>query len=166
MPGFRAHTGRPGLGAFPSFRFATFSEALKPVLRSKGFCWVDSEPFRAGAFRCASRNINPLLSNDFRVCEVNEWSHAGRSLSVLPKAGWQLLSLRRAIALQIQDWWWSVLKPDQLHFQVSPASQLEPRSVGSASIGSQATLAPRASSNELEGTNGRYVWHMWPWGRI
>ncbi|CAK9074040.1 unnamed protein product [Durusdinium trenchii] len=52
--------------------------ALKPVLRSKGFSWVDSEPFR-----------------------VNEWSHAGRSLSVIP-----------------QDWWWSVLKPDQLNFQI------------------------------------------------
>lgn len=52
--------------------------AFKPILRSKGFCWVDSEPFR-----------------------VNEWSHAGRSLSVLP-----------------EDWWWSVLKPDQLNFQI------------------------------------------------
>jgi len=57
---------------------ADIKEALKPVLRSKGFSWVDSEPFR-----------------------VNEWSHAGRSLSVLP-----------------QDWWWSVLKPDQLNFQI------------------------------------------------
>ena len=24
-------------------------KALKPILRSKGFCWVDSEPFRASA---------------------------------------------------------------------------------------------------------------------
>ena len=26
------------------------AEALKPILRSKGFCWVESEPFRAAAF--------------------------------------------------------------------------------------------------------------------
>ncbi|CAE8601070.1 unnamed protein product, partial [Polarella glacialis] len=52
--------------------------AMRPVLRSKGFCWVDSEPLK-----------------------VHEWSHAGRTLTVLPK-----------------DWWWSVLEPDQLNFQV------------------------------------------------
>jgi len=52
---------------------------LKPILRSKGFCWVNSDPLKR-----------------------HEWAHAGRSLSVLPK-----------------DWWWSVLKEDQMHFQVS-----------------------------------------------
>jgi len=52
---------------------------LKPVLRSKGFCWVDGDPL-----------------------QMHEWAHAGRTLSVLPK-----------------DWWWSVLKEDQLKFQVS-----------------------------------------------
>lgn len=68
------------------------AEVLKPVLRSKGFCWVDSEPLR-----------------------VNEWSHAGRSLSVLPKAIESLRGHRSR-----QDWWWSVLKPDQLNFQICP----------------------------------------------
>lgn len=53
--------------------------AMKPVLRSKGFCWIDSEPLK-----------------------MNEWAHAGRTLTVLPKT-----------------WWWSVLEPDQLKFQVS-----------------------------------------------
>mmetsp|Transcript_45667 Transcript_45667/g.127071 ORF Transcript_45667/g.127071 Transcript_45667/m.127071 type:complete len:387 (-) Transcript_45667:81-1241(-) len=52
--------------------------ALKPVLRSKGFCWVDSDPLK-----------------------MHEWAHAGRTLSVLPT-----------------DWWWSVLKEDQLKFQI------------------------------------------------
>lgn len=52
---------------------------MKPVLRSKGFCWIDSEPLK-----------------------INEWAHAGRTLSVSPKT-----------------WWWSVLEPDQLNFQVS-----------------------------------------------
>lgn len=52
---------------------------LKPILRSKGFCWVDGPEF----------------------LRVHEWSHAGRTLTVLPK-----------------DWWWSVLEPDQLNFQV------------------------------------------------
>lgn len=52
--------------------------ALKPVLRSKGFCWVDSAPL-----------------------QVHEFSHAGRTLTVLPK-----------------EWWWSVLREDQLNFQV------------------------------------------------
>jgi len=52
---------------------------LKPVLRSKGFCWTDSDPLK-----------------------VHEWAHAGRTLSLLPT-----------------DWWWSVLKEDQLKFQIS-----------------------------------------------
>lgn len=51
---------------------------MKPVLRSKGFCWVDSDPLK-----------------------MHEWAHAGRTLSLLPV-----------------DWWWSVLKEDQLRFQV------------------------------------------------
>lgn len=52
---------------------------LLPVLRSKGFCWVDSDPLK-----------------------VQEWSHAGRTFT-----------------LQSQDWWWGVLREDQLQFQVS-----------------------------------------------
>jgi len=39
--------------------------AMKPVLRSKGFCWVDSDPLK-----------------------MHEWAHAGRTLSVLPKDWW------------------------------------------------------------------------------
>ena len=92
------------------------SQALKPVLRSKGFSWVDSEPFRVGhlvfqqqhgeCFRwwCVRHmRWNETTTKDllWQQTEVNEWSHAGRSLSVLP-----------------QDWWWSVLKPDQLNFQI------------------------------------------------
>eukprot|EP00930_Biecheleria_cincta_P055230 TRINITY_DN41574_c0_g1_i1.p1 TRINITY_DN41574_c0_g1~~TRINITY_DN41574_c0_g1_i1.p1 ORF type:complete len:790 (-),score=134.93 TRINITY_DN41574_c0_g1_i1:214-2583(-) len=57
----------------------TVEVAMKPVLRSKGFCWLDSEPLK-----------------------MNEWAHAGRTLTVFPKT-----------------WWWSVLEPDQLNFQVS-----------------------------------------------
>lgn len=54
-------------------------EALRPVLRSKGFCWVDDEPLKR-----------------------HEWAHAGRTLKV-----------------QAKEWWWSVLREDQLNFQVS-----------------------------------------------
>jgi len=40
-------------------------DSLKPVLRSKGFCWLDSEPLRQ-----------------------HIWSHAGRTLSVQPADWW------------------------------------------------------------------------------
>eukprot|EP00929_Paragymnodinium_shiwhaense_P087029 TRINITY_DN47354_c0_g1_i2.p1 TRINITY_DN47354_c0_g1~~TRINITY_DN47354_c0_g1_i2.p1 ORF type:complete len:737 (-),score=144.62 TRINITY_DN47354_c0_g1_i2:38-2248(-) len=60
------------------------STVLKPVLRSKGFCWLDSEPLK-----------------------MHEWAHAGRTIVVEPKT-----------------WWWSVLRDDQLQFQVSyPGAQ-------------------------------------------
>jgi len=52
---------------------------LKPVLRSKGFCWLDSEPLK-----------------------MHEWAHAGRTIFV-----------------EAKTWWWSVLKEDQLQFQLS-----------------------------------------------
>lgn len=39
--------------------------AMTPVLRSKGFCWVDNEPLK-----------------------MHEWAHAGRTLNVLPTDWW------------------------------------------------------------------------------
>jgi len=71
--------GPEGGPSAPPGDSAAGAAVLRPVLRSKGFCWVDSEPLK-----------------------MHEWSHAGRTLSVLPT-----------------EWWWSVLKEDQLKFQVS-----------------------------------------------
>jgi len=41
------------------------SSALRPVLRSKGFCWIDSEPLKQ-----------------------HIWAHAGKTLSVVPADWW------------------------------------------------------------------------------
>jgi len=43
----------------------TEEQALRPVLRSKGFCWLDSEPLRQ-----------------------HVWAHAGKTLSVRPADWW------------------------------------------------------------------------------
>ena len=165
----------------------SWPKAFKPILRSKGFCWVDSEPFRAGPpgdvdsgwqavismwWECHERKIGMHEPKTACRLKVNEWSHAGRSLSVLPEAALGPSGPRNITSWvwSAKDWWWSVLKPDQLNFQICqclraliPNSLMKSLQVGEAPWFKKCTeviLVQKVTLKGFVATSGRPVYEM------